>query len=229
MAVPVFSRRASVSSPVPESSLGRGRRDIESWGRYPHGAHRRVLRAWWSDQVPACLANAGPASILPGGLRRSYGDSCLNFGRDLLDCTPLDRFLFADFQRGILRCEAGVTLHEILRMVVPRGWFLPVLPGTAHVTLGGAIANDIHGKNHHRQGSIGRHLRQLMLSRSDAPELLCSPNSEIELFRATIGGLGLTGVILWAEMQLKPVSSPWLLARKSVFKSLASRPPSSKI
>ena len=109
----------------------------------------------------------------------------------------------------ILRCEAGVSLAEILELVQPQGWFLPVVPGTAHVTVGGAIANDVHGKNHHVAGTFGHHLRCFELVRSSGERLECSLDSNPALFHATIGGLGLTGLVTWAELQLVRVPSAW--------------------
>lgn len=179
----------------------------QSWGRYPESEHRHVFCARWRDQLPSILDQADPHSLLPFGMGRSYGDSCLNSGRDLVDCSGLNRILHADWQSGRIRVEGGVTFADLLPVIVPRGWFLPVTPGTKFVTIGGAIANDIHGKNHHRAGTFGCHVRQFLLQRSDAGAVVCSPVVEPEMFSATIGGLGLTGVIAWAELQLKPVRS----------------------
>jgi len=145
--------------------------------------------------------------MLPFGNGRSYGDSCLNDGGVLLDARGLDRLIAFDAERGVLRCEAGVLLSEILDFVVPRGWFLPVSPGTKFVTVGGAIANDVHGKNHHCAGSFGCHVREFELARSDGSRRRCSRSENADWFRATIGGLGLTGVILWAELALQRVSA----------------------
>lgn len=118
----------------------------------------------------------------------------------------LDRFIRVDWEQGIVLAEAGVTLAEILALAIPRGWFLPVTPGTQYVTLGGAIGNDVHGKNHHRRGTFGNHVLRFGLLRQG--ELLaCSPADHPELFAATIGGLGLTGVIAWAEIRLMPIRS----------------------
>jgi FAD/FMN-containing dehydrogenase len=144
--------------------------------------------------------------VLPFGNGRSYGDSCLNDGGLLLDARGLDRFISFDVERGVICCEAGVMLCDILDLVVPRGWFLPVSPGTKFVTVGGAIANDVHGKNHHCAGSFGCHVRQFELLRSDGSRRRCSRTENPEWFRATIGGLGLTGVILWAELELRRVA-----------------------
>ncbi len=191
-----------------------------SWGRYPAATHRAVYRASWMDQLPGILDRAAPESLLAYGLGRSYGDSCLNDGRDLVECSRLDRILGFDAEQGHILCEAGVSLSDILAVAVPRGWFLPVTPGTRFVTVGGAIANDVHGKNHHRAGTLGRHVRRLELCRSDHGLLLCSPESNPDLFRATIGGLGLTGVITCAEIALKKISGPFIDLETIPFHSL---------
>jgi FAD/FMN-containing dehydrogenase len=164
-----------------------------------------VLRARWRDQPPTLSDLRGP--LLASGCGRSYGDSGLNADGVLIDATGLDRFIELG-EHGLLRCEAGVTLAEILDLVVPRGWCLPVVPGTRWVTVGGAIANDIHGKNHHRLGTFGAHVTRFELARSSGERLLCSGESNPELFAATIGGLGLTGLILWAELRLQRVPGP---------------------
>ena len=143
--------------------------------------------------------------VLPYGQGRSYGDSCLNDGGTLLRTGGLDRFIALDVETGTLRCEAGVTLGEILDLVVPRGLFLPVLPGTRHVSVGGAIANDIHGKNHHRAGSFGRHVCRIEILRSNG-RFECTQGDP--LLEATIGGLGLTGLVTWAEIALRRVPGP---------------------
>lgn len=176
----------------------------ESWGRFPRVAQDVYSLHWPEDPWPQ------QHSLLPRGLGRSYGDSCLNEGGILLDATPLNRFISFDTQKGVIRCEAGTSLAEVLKIAVPAGWFLPVTPGTKFVTVGGAIANDVHGKNHHRQGSLGCHVRCLELLRSDGTRLLCSETEHNDWFRATIGGLGLTGLILWAEFQLIPITTPWI-------------------
>jgi len=181
---------------------------LESWGRYPRATHT-VRPIVWRDEVPAPPADGG--KLLPFGMGRSYGDSCLNDGGTLLSTRRLDRFIDFDPRTGVLTCEAGVTLGAILRRFAPHGWFLPVVPGTKHVTVGGAVANDIHGKNHHRAGTFGRHVRRLELVRSDGARRRCSREEEPELFAATIGGLGLTGLITWIEIQLRPIPSELIL------------------
>jgi FAD/FMN-containing dehydrogenase len=188
-----------------------------SWGRYPAARHARAVPVTWRDAPPAL--DLIPEPVLPYGCGRSYGDSCLNDGGALLVATGLDRFIALE-DSGLLRCEAGVTVAEILEVVVPRGWFLPVVPGTKWVTVGGAIANDIHGKNHHRTGSFGVHVTRFELLRSSGQRLVCSPESNPELFAATIGGLGLTGLILWAEIRLQRVAGPGIAQERIRFGGL---------
>jgi FAD/FMN-containing dehydrogenase len=181
-----------------------------SWGR----AHRYRHDVWAPADLGTLRAAfaAGPgAPVLPYGLGRSYGDSCLNADGILVDLRRFDHFLAFDEATGVLHVEAGVRLATIVdllaRRAAPDGsaWFLPVSPGTAMVTVGGAIANDVHGKNHHWMGSFGCHVRALRLLRSDGSLRRCSPTEEPELFRATVGGLGLTGIVLDAELQLRRV------------------------
>jgi FAD/FMN-containing dehydrogenase len=144
------------------------------------------------------------------GLGRSYGDICLNPGGVLWQTTALDKFIGFDQVSGRLVCEAGVMLRDIQRMAIPRGWILPVTPGTQMVTVGGAIANDVHGKNHHVVGSFGDHVVRLTLVRTDGSVIECGPDLAPEWFAATVGGAGLTGVVTHAEIQLRPVTGPWL-------------------
>jgi FAD/FMN-containing dehydrogenase len=176
---------------------------FESWGRYPRG-EQNLKPLFWASDFPA---NAAEGYLLPVGMGRSYGDVCLNHDNTLLLTRGLNRFLSFDRETGVLGCEAGVTLADILEFAVPKGWFLPVTPGTKFVTVGGAIANDVHGKNHHVAGTFGRHVRCFELLRSDGARLLCSPEQNSRWFAATISGLGLTGVISRAEIQLKPIVS----------------------
>lgn len=179
---------------------------------------------WRSDALPVLPEGS---NCLPYGNGRSYGDVCLNRGGLVLDTGALDHFISFDTDTGCLRCETGLTLGQILRQIVPAGWFLPVSPGTQYVTLGGAIANDVHGKNHHREGSFGCHVTALELLRSDGSRVVCTPHDNAELFAATVGGLGLTGLITWVEIQLRPLTSVLLneeslkFARLEQFHSLA--------
>jgi len=179
---------------------------VSSWGRLSALPHE-VIELVDRSRVSAELARGRPG--IAYGLGRSYGDACLNPDGVLWRTAGLDRFIRFDETSGWLVCEAGVVLRDIQRLAIPRGWGLPVLPGTQFVTVGGAIANDVHGKNHHVAGSFGHHLRRFELLRSDGSRTVCSPDANAELFRATVGGLGLTGLITWAEIQLRPVTSAW--------------------
>src|ERR1051325_6302115 len=151
---------------VPEDTTTYPAEHYFSWGRYPRAVHRTVRKVYWQDEIPKALLDAEPGSLLAYGLGRSYGDVCLNDGRDLIDVTGCNRILAFDPQAGVIRVEAGISLAELLEVIVPRGWFLPVTPGTKFVTIGGAIANDVHGKNHHRAGTFGRHVLALSLLRA---------------------------------------------------------------
>ena len=189
-----------------------------SWGRYPRVEHSQVQSVYWRSEIPDLAHFEQP--LLPYAYGRSYGDSCLNEGGVSLDVSHLRRFISFDEEEGILCCEAGVSLAEVLELVVPRGWFIPVSPGTKFVSVGGAIANDVHGKNHHRAGTFGCHVTRFELLRSNGERFVCSPDENSELFRATIGGLGLTGIILWAEFRLQPIVNPFIDMERIQFSSL---------
>lgn len=193
-------------------------RKHQSWGRFPKSEPTAIEYVYWRHEVPDI--EQFEHSVLPFAYGRSYGDSCLNNGGVLLDITELRRMISFDAERGIICCEAGMSLAEILDFIVPRGWFIPGTPGTKFVSIGGAIANDVHGKGHHRDGTFGCHVRRLELLRSNGERLICSPTENEALFRATIGGLGLTGVILWAEFNLKPIKSAYIDAERIRYPNL---------
>jgi FAD/FMN-containing dehydrogenase len=182
--------------------------DLLSWGRVLRARHA-FARPQWRDELSVLLAEGtrGERKLLATGLRRSYGDSGLNPDGAVVDMTALDRAISFDPATRLLRAEAGISLDALLKLLVPRGFFLPVTPGTRFVTLGGAIANDVHGKNHHRAGTFGRWVRRLGLLRSDGSAVELAPDDDSGLFVATIGGLGLTGVIAWAEIEVMPIAS----------------------
>lgn len=162
----------------------------------------------------------GAETYLPFGNGRSYGDSCLNEGGTVICTRYLDRLIAFDPITGMVCCEAGTLLSEILALVMPHGWFPQVTPGTRFVTVGGAIANDVHGKNHHRVGSFGCHVEAFELLRSDGSAIVCSASQNAEMFRATIGGLGLTGLIRWASFRLKRAPNPHIRGSSQLFSSL---------
>lgn len=195
------------------------RRDVTSWGRVVR-EEQRVARPAFSDTLPALLRERPAATVLAVGKLRSYGDTVLNSGGCLIAMDGLDRFVAFDAQSGVLRADAGVTLDQVLQAVVAHGWFLPTTPGTRFVTLGGAVANDVHGKNHHRAGTFGCHVTALGLLRGNGERITVSPQSEPELFAATIGGLGLTGIIEWVEISLVRIASSDLKVTLTPFDSL---------
>jgi FAD/FMN-containing dehydrogenase len=193
-----------------------------SWGHYPP-APQIGDSVRWRDEIQRSLANARTRNetTLPYGNGRSYGDSCLAATDRVIYLGKLNRFIDADWTSGVLRAEAGVTLGEVLSVAVARGWMLPVTPGTQFATLGGAVANDVHGKNHHLRGTFGRHVRRFSLLRSDRPRVECACGENDALFRATIGGLGLTGVIEWIEIQLMPIRSSCIALSRVRFGNLS--------
>lgn len=178
-----------------------------SWGRYPRVTQNVYELLWRPDSLTEVN---NTHNILPYGLGRSYGDVCLNDGGTILSTSSMSRFISFDHENGVIRCDAGVCLKDLLEFIVPHGWFVQVTPGTKYVTIGGMIANDVHGKNHHRVGTFGRHINCFELLRSDGSRLECSPAQNAEYFSATIGGLGLTGLITWAEIKLKKIQGPYI-------------------
>ena len=185
-----------------------------SWGRWPRTQQRIIPITHRADTLP----QAAPMLVFGNG--RSYGDVCLNDGGTLLAARGLDRFISFDADSGVLECEAGVLISEIIALALPRGWFPAVTPGTALVTVGGAIANDVHGKNHHCAGSFGHHLLGFDLRRSSGEVIECAPGRNPDWFAATVGGLGLTGMIGTARLQLRRVPGEWIAGDSQRFGNL---------
>jgi decaprenylphospho-beta-D-ribofuranose 2-oxidase len=177
---------------------------LSGWGRYPW----RATALQHSEALEAASAEAR----LARGLGRAYGDAALPASPDdvVLGTPRADRILHFDEHTGVLRAEAGLALGELYQLFLPRGFFTAVSPGTRHVTLGGMVAADIHGKNHHVAGTFGRHVRALRMRVGDGRVLECSRQQHADLFYATLGGMGLTGHILEVEAQLEAVASPWI-------------------
>ena len=187
--------------------------ELHGWGRYPR-VEAEVLEPLNADALHALLSVKRPKpAFISRGAGKSYGDSALA-GR-VLSSRFLDSFIALEEDNSRLRCGAGVTLAEILKVSVPRGWFLPVLPGTKFVTVGGAIAADVHGKNHHRDGSFCAHVQELSLVLASGEVLVCNRQQNSDVFHATCGGMGLTGVILDATLDFQKVSSV-LVNRRSL-------------
>lgn len=191
---------------------------VSSWGRLTADEHEVFALA---DAARALQGLPGARPGVAHGMGRSYGDVCLNPGGSLWRTTGMDRFLGFDPVNGRLSCESGVLLRDIQKMAVPRGWMLPVTPGTQMVTVGGAIANDVHGKNHHVHGSFGDHVLALQLLRTDGSVIDCGPHLLPQWLAATIGGMGLTGVILRVQLQLRRVAGPWLETETLPYENLA--------
>lgn len=179
---------------------------LSGWGRYPVEVCQ-VSRPATRAALRSVVISSATRDLIPRGLGRSYGDSALNLGSGVILQTPFNRFLDFDDQTGVLSCEAGVSFAEIIDHFLPRGWFLPTTPGTKFVTVGGAIAADVHGKNHHRDGSFGNFVLDLQLLLASGEVLRCSPTEQAEVFWATVGGMGLTGIILEARLKLQPVET----------------------
>ncbi len=178
--------------------------DHESWGRLDNRARPAISPDDYEDRLGSLEAEG----YLPFGNGRSYGDSCHNDRGTLIESRRHGRIIAFDPGTGMMTCEAGVTLREVLERAIEHRFFLPVTPGTAFVTVGGALANDVHGKNHHARGTFGNHVTGFTLLRSNGDRLTCSPGENAELYAATIGGMGLTGLILTVDLRLMKVPSP---------------------
>lgn len=189
-----------------------------SWGNFPYHPQTTMNVSWLGD-VKSTYGKL-QSGFLPFGCGRSYGDSCLASSDTLLGITSLNKFISVDWQAGVLEAEAGVTFADIIDTCLEQGWFLPATPGTKYVTLAGAIANDVHGKNHHTAGTFGCHVLSFVLYREDRGFVECSPNNNSDLYDATIGGLGLTGVIVKVRVKLKKVNSSNIIQKCIKFESL---------
>ncbi len=183
--------------------------ELTGWGRTaPSGAALR--RPDRPEAVREALLARPERGVIARGLGRSYGDPAQNAGGTVIDLTRLNRVLDLDLARGLVTCQAGVSLHRLMALTVPVGWFVPVTPGTRQVTVGGAIAADIHGKNHHADGSFARHVVRLDLLRADGTVRTVTPDTDPETFWATAGGMGLTGIVLSATLRLVRIETSWM-------------------
>lgn len=195
-----------------------------SWGRYP-ATRQTAWRPRFQDELLDLFAGGSregepPVRTLAYGNGRSYGDSCLSCEDVAIDMRGMDRVLSFDPATGHLRCESGMLLDALIQLALPHGWFPPVTPGTRFITLGGAIANDVHGKNHHRVGSFGDHVLSFDLLTSDGRIRHCSRTENADWFGSTLGGLGLTGIVTVVELKLKRVAGPWMQTESIRFGSL---------
>lgn len=179
---------------------------LSGWGRVQQ-APVRLLRPEQFRDLPLCLADVDGRGLVAYGAGRSYGDAALNSGGCAALTSRLNRMLAFDSFNGTLVCEAGVTFKDLADVFLPRGWFAPVSPGTAFVTMGGALANDVHGKNHEHRGSFGNHIPWFDLLTADGTVRRISREAAPDLFAATVGGIGLTGIVVQLALRLMPVAS----------------------
>lgn len=185
------------------------RATLAGWGHHPV-QECDLYRPGDVEELERIVSSAPQASVISRGQGRSYGDAALNASRAVILGQQMDAILSFDQESGILRCQAAVTFASILDHVVPRGFFLPVTPGTKHISVGGAIAADVHGKNHHRDGTISSQLIEFRLLTGRGEILSCSRGEHPDLFWATLGGMGLTGAIIEASLQLRRVDSAYM-------------------
>jgi decaprenylphospho-beta-D-ribofuranose 2-oxidase len=184
-------------------------RVLSGWGRTSH-SRARVTHAHSTEDVLATLVES--AGVIARGAGRCYGDAAQNDGGDVLDMTAMNQVISIDRERGSITAQAGATIAQMMTSLAPHKLTLPVVPGTRHVTLAGAVASDIHGKNHHRDGGLARHVTALSLCTPTGACLEISPEVNSELFYATLGGMGLTGVVVQATLRAEPLAAPWVLA-----------------
>jgi hypothetical protein len=179
-------------------------KSVTNWGNYP------VVQAdeFRFSSVTEITSRLGNSSLIVRGNGRCYGDASL--ADHIASCLSYSKFLAWDEQSGVLTCQSGVMLSEILEVFVPKGWFLPVTPGTKYITVGGAVASDVHGKNHHVDGSFSRHVSKITLLTGLGRVVECTPYIHADLFWATCGGMGLTGAILTVTFTLKKISSAYI-------------------
>ena len=185
------------------------KKEIANWGNYPAMESDERNFSFLED-IRQYVKTAG--DFIPRGNGRCYGDASL--APATLCTTHFDKILSFDIQKGVFECQSGITLDQVLEVIVPKGWFLPVTPGTKFITVGGAVASDVHGKNHHVDGCFSHHVEEMDLLLADGRLLTCGPDRETDLFEATCGGMGLTGVITRIKFRLKKVATSYIRQRQ---------------
>lgn len=189
---------------------------IYNWSRYPV-VDAQVYTFRTRDQLQELIRKV--PRLIARGAGLSYGDASL--GTHILSTTHFNKIVDFDREQGIIRCESGVTLDELLEVIVPAGWFLPVTPGTKFITVGGAVASDVHGKNHHKEGSFGDYVTEMEIMGASGGITVCSREENAELFLNTCGGMGLTGIILDVEFRLKPIETAYIHQKNLIAANLS--------
>ena len=191
------------------------RKEVTNWNKYPV-IEAEVSPFRYKDELPQLLNGKEP--LITRGNGRCYGDAALS--ENILSSLAFNHIHSFNEQEGIITCESGVMLDELLELIVPKGWFLPVTPGTSYITVGGAVASDVHGKNHHKDGSFSNHVVELELMNASGETILCSPEEKTDLFAASCGGMGLTGVITKVSFRLKKIESSYITQRSVKAKNI---------
>lgn len=181
------------------------KKHIANWGNYPVVESNEESFSF-PDQLRRLMDEQ--TSFIPRGNGRCYGDASL--AKRTISTLKYNKILSFDTAKGIFACQSGLTLDQILEVIVPKGWFLPVTPGTKFITIGGAVASDVHGKNHHIDGSFSNHILEMDVTLSSREILTCSPVMNPDLFEATCGGMGLTGIITRVSFQLKKMETSFI-------------------
>jgi FAD/FMN-containing dehydrogenase len=182
------------------------KKEISNWGNYP-----KIKVEELSFSTPSQLENIIKENkgMIARGMGRCYGDASLS-NQHIINTLKFDKIIEFDIQSGIFEAQSGISFDTILEFIIPKGWFLPVTPGTKYITLGGAVASDIHGKNHHAEGSFSRHILNMQIITHEGKTLTCSPRENEDLFWATCGGMGLTGIIQTVRFQLKKIETSFI-------------------
>ncbi|MDA8337346.1 MAG: FAD-binding oxidoreductase [Peptococcaceae bacterium] len=186
-------------------------RRISGWGRFPQSLCNLYRPERFREVLSVLAPERKGGPYIARGYGRSYGDASLNQGHGVVLMERIDRFLFFEPESGLLRCEAGVQLAEIIRVFLPRGWFLPVTPGTRFCSVAACVACDVHGKNHHKDGAFSNFVEEVSLLVASGDVVSCSKTGNPDLFWATVGGMGLTGIILEVTLRLMPVKSSHIM------------------
>ncbi len=191
--------------------------ELTGWGRTAPSLARVTSPADEASIVG--LLEHARRPLIARGLGRSYGDAAQSSGGLVVETSHLSRIGELDEETGCIEVGGGVSLHHLMQAVIPRGWFVAVTPGTRHVSVGGAIASDIHGKNHHRDGSFARHVTSMTLATPTGLRVV-TPDEDAELFWATAGGMGLTGIVVRATLRLIPIETSWMQVQNRRFTTL---------